>query len=153
MADFQHIIRILNTNIKGDKAIKISLQNIKGVGANLARIVCNVAGVDHTKKAGALSDAEITSIETVLKNPLKHGIPEWMLNRRNDYETGENKHLLLGDLTFTIQNDIKREQKSKSYIGLRHAARLPVRGQRTKANFRKNKGKAVGGKKKTSIRK
>ena len=51
------------------------------------------------------------------------------------------------------ENDVKREQKTKSYRGLRHAIGLPVRGQRTKSNFRRNKGKAVGGKKKTAMRK
>ena len=45
----------------------------------------------------------------------------------------------------------KRLQMIKSYKGMRHAAGLPVRGQRTKSNFRKNKGKgSLGVKKKTA---
>src|SRR3989344_2628458 len=43
--------------------------------------------------------------------------------------------------------DIKRLKKIKSYRGVRHAAGQPVRGQRTKAHFRKNKTKGMGVKK------
>jgi len=43
--------------------------------------------------------------------------------------------------------DIKRFRKMKSYRGLRHANKLPVRGQRTRSNFRA-KGKTVGVRKK-----
>ena len=32
-------------------------------------------------------------------------------------------------------------KKIRSYRGVRHGIGLPVRGQRTKSNFRKNKGK------------
>ncbi|MEK6867257.1 MAG: 30S ribosomal protein S13, partial [Nanoarchaeota archaeon] len=35
-------------------------------------------------------------------------------------------------------------KKIKAYRGMRHAAGLPTRGQRTRSNFRKNKGKTVG---------
>ena len=54
----------------------------------------------------------------------------------------------MGDLIFSKQQDVRRLQKIKSYRGLRHAANLPLRGQRTKSNFRRNKGKAVGVKRK-----
>jgi len=71
-----------------------------------------------------------------------------MLNRRKDYETGEDKHLLSSDLAFTKDNDIKMLKKIKSYKGMRHAFGLPVRGQRTRSNFRRNKGKVTGVQKK-----
>ena len=35
---------------------------------------------------------------------------------------------------------------------MRHAFGLPVRGQRTKSNFRKSKGKVTGVKRKTGIK-
>lgn len=153
MAELQHVIRILNTDVKGNKAISIGMTSIKGVGYSFANVICKVAGIDVNKKAGALSDSEIKQIEQIIQDPKKAGIPTWMLNRQRDYETNEDIHITLGDLTFTRENDIKREKKNKSYIGMRHQLGLPVRGQRTQSNFRKNKGKAVGGKKKTSVRK
>jgi small subunit ribosomal protein S13 len=44
--------------------------------------------------------------------------------------------------------DIKRLKKIKAYRGVRHSAHLPVRGQRTKANFRKNRKPSVAAAKK-----
>ena len=67
-----------------------------------------------------------------------------MVNRRNDYDTGQNKHLLTGDLQFTVENDIKMMKKMKCYKGVRHILGQPVRGQRTRSNFRRNKGKVMG---------
>ena len=42
----------------------------------------------------------------------------------------------------------KRLKKIKSYRGLRHAAGLPTRGQRTRSHFRKEKAKGAGIRKK-----
>lgn len=50
-------------------------------------------------------------------------------------------------LELQTEFDIKRLKKIKSYRGIRHAANLPVRGQRTKSHFRKNKTKSMGIKK------
>ena len=52
------------------------------------------------------------------------------------------------DLRFIQDNDIKMMKKIKSYKGIRHMFRLPVRGQCTRSNFRKNKGKGMGVKRK-----
>jgi len=76
-----------------------------------------------------------------------------MLNRRKDLETGEDKHIIMGDITYTLENDKKREMKLRSYKGIRYPARLTVRGQRTKSNFRLNKGKVTLKKKVNIIRK
>jgi small subunit ribosomal protein S13 len=43
-------------------------------------------------------------------------------------------------------------KKMKSYRGVRHIFNLPVRGQRTKSNFRKNKGKVTGVKRKAGMK-
>jgi small subunit ribosomal protein S13 len=43
-------------------------------------------------------------------------------------------------------------KKLKTYKGLRHAVGLPVRGQRTKSNFRKNKKKGSGKKQERQAR-
>ena len=42
------------------------------------------------------------------------------------------------------------KKKSSHWKGMRHQKGLPVRGQRTKSHFRKNKGKVVGVAKKSS---
>ena len=48
-------------------------------------------------------------------------IPEWMMNRNKDFETGVDMHIYGADLDFAKMNDIKRLQKVKTYRGLRHA--------------------------------
>lgn len=139
--DIKYFIRIFNTDLPGQKKIEHALTNVKGVGYTLAHATCVVAGIDSKTKAGALSDEAVAKLEQVLRNPIKSGIPSWMVNRQKDYDTGEDVHLVTTDLTLTRDNDIKRLRKIKSYKGLRHAKGLTVRGQRTKSNFRKNKGK------------
>jgi|TARA_B100001971_G_C18190012_1_gene538033 small subunit ribosomal protein S13 len=140
-SDFKHIVRIANTDLPGEKGILYSLRKIKGVGFMFANMACNLSKVEGSKRVGDLNDDEVNKLDSVIKEPNKFNVPKWILNRRNDYETGEDKHIILGDLKFTTDNDIKRLMKIKCYRGSRHGFGLPVRGQRTKSNFRKNKGK------------
>ncbi|MFT4304286.1 MAG: 30S ribosomal protein S13 [Candidatus Woesearchaeota archaeon] len=139
----RYIIRIHNTDLNGDKPIATAMNKIKGVGKMFSRAACLAVKVNPSTKAGNLSDDEIVKLNDVVKNPLKFGIPTWLLNRRNDPNEGTDQHLLTSDLDFIQSNDIKHMQKIKTYRGMRHGARLPVRGQRTKSNFRRNKGKAA----------
>ncbi|MEM3127074.1 MAG: 30S ribosomal protein S13 [Candidatus Woesearchaeota archaeon] len=142
--DFRHIVRIANTDLDGRRPILNALTAIRGVGHNFAASICNVAKVSPTIKAGDLTDDQINKIAQIISSPEKNGFPIWMFNRRKDPETGVDKHLLLGDLAFTKDNDIKMLKKIRSYRGMRHALGQPTRGQRTKSNFRKNKGKVMG---------
>ena len=144
MAEFKHLVRIANTDIKGDKATVYALRKIKGVGTSLANAVCAIAKIDRTEKIGNLSNEKIALLDKIIKEPAKHGIPTWLFNRRKDPETGINKHLLTGELEFTQETDIKKMRRIKCYKGVRHSLGLPVRGQRTRSNFRPNKGKVTG---------
>ncbi len=139
--DFQHFIRIANADLNGNHALERALTKIKGVGFQFARAICSTLKIDSKQKTGYMTDQTVKRIEELLKDPLKFNIPTWLLNRRKDYETGEDKHLLTSDLDFEKDNDLKRMKKIRSYKGVRHMKGLPVRGQRTKSNFRRNKGK------------
>ena len=94
-----------------------------------------------TEKGRIVNDDEIKKINDVIVNPKDYKVPSWMLNRRKDLETGQDRHLISADLTFSTDNDIKMQKMIRSYKGVRHILGQPVRGQRTKSNFRKNKGK------------
>jgi small subunit ribosomal protein S13 len=144
MANPKYLVRIANSDIDGEKKILYGLRRIKGVGIMLSNVICKILGYPEDKKISALSKEEIKEIETLLANPIKYGIPNWILNRRKDPETGMNTHLISNELVFLNQADIKRMKKIKCYRGVRHMHGLPVRGQRTKSNFRKNKGKVMG---------
>ena len=148
--NYKHIVRIANVDVPGGKQVKVALTKIKGIGAILADTICKIAKVDRTKKAGNLTTDEVSELTKVANAPIDAGIPEWMANRRKDYDSGEDKHLITGTLNFTKENDLKRLKKIKCLRGARHQKGLPVRGQRTRSNFRKSKGKVVGVKKKGS---
>ncbi len=142
--NFRHIVRVANTDLKGERNIVDALRKIKGVSFVIAGALCTILKVNPSKKAGELSDAELEKIDVSLKDLSKLGFPAWVFNRRKDYETGKDTHLLGPDLDYQKDNDIKRLKKIKAYRGSRHAFGLPVRGQRTRSNFRKNKGKVTG---------
>ena len=150
--DFKHLVRIANTDLDGNKLLGYALRNIKGIGFQFANMVCSLAGISKTTKVGNLSDAEVKKLDEIIIDPSKAGAPIWMLNRRKNYEDNSDRHLLSADLTFIQDNDIKRMKKIKSYRGMRHAYGLPVRGQRTKSNFRKSKGKVMGVKRKSGAK-
>ena len=142
----ERMIRILSTDIEGKMKIFPGLTKVKGISWSLSNAVCKVLKIDKNRKIGSLTDEEIKKIIDFIKN-LK--VPAFLFNRRSDFETGENKHLTGSDLELRKEFDIKRLKKIKSYRGYRHGAKLPLRGQRTRGNFRRNKAKGVGIKKKS----
>ena len=141
----EKIVRILSKDIEGGMKIYPGLTKIKGVSWTLANAVCKILKIDKNRKIGSLTEGEISKISEFIKNPK---LPSHFHNRQKDFETGEDKHLTGGDLELRTDFDIKRLKKIKSYRGYRHMSGLPLRGQRTRSNFRKNKSKGVGIKKK-----
>jgi len=141
------VVRILSKDIEGKMSLYPGLTKIKGISWTLSNAICKALDLDKKKKIGALTDIEIEKITNFFKNP---ELPEYLFNRQKDFITGENKHLLGNDLELSTEFDIKRLRKIKSYRGIRHMAGLPLRGQRTKSNFRKNRRKGAGIKKKTT---
>jgi small subunit ribosomal protein S13 len=141
----ERIVRILGKDIEGQTSLYSGLAKIKGVSWTLANATCVKLNMDKKKKIGDLTEKEIETISTFLKNP---DVPVHLLNRRADFETGKDKHLLGPDLELKTEFDVKRLKKIKSYRGNRHTLGLPSRGQRTKSNFRKNRKKGSGIKKK-----
>jgi len=139
------VVRILSKDIEGKVKVYPGLTQIKGVSWPLSNAACVILGIEKTKKIGALTDKEIEKIEKFLKHP---EVPSYLLNRQQDLETGKDMHLVGTDLELKVEFDIKRLKKIKAYRGLRHLAGLPMRGQRTKANFRRNRRKGAGIKKK-----
>lgn len=57
---FQHILRILGTNIDGKRKVMFAMTAIKGVGRRYANIVLKKADVDLDKRAGECSEEEVS---------------------------------------------------------------------------------------------
>ncbi len=139
------LIRILGKDIPGNKRVYHGLTFIKGISWNFANVICKKLNLDKNKRIQDLSESEIKTITGFIAKP---EVPLYLLNRRRDYDSGENKHLNGSDLDLQRDFDIKRQKKIKSYKGVRHSAGQPVRGQRTKSHFRSNKKKSGSGVKK-----
>src|SRR3989338_5102369 len=141
---FRHIVRISNTDIDGNRKIVDALRKIKGIGFAVANAVCHLAQVDAMKKAGYMLPEEVKKVDMVIADAVGSGAPLWLLNRRKNLEDGIDRHMVGADLTFAQESDIRFMKQIRSYKCVRHAIGAPVSGQRTRSNFRKNKGKVMG---------
>lgn len=113
--------RILGVDIPRNKAMRIALQSLYGVGPKVALDVLTKSGIDPEKSSNDITEEEVQTIRKHL----------------------EEGHLVEGDLRREIGLNIKRLKDMACYRGVRHRKSLPVRGQRTHTNARTRKGPAV----------
>ncbi|KEG11835.1 putative 40S ribosomal protein S18 [Trypanosoma grayi] len=169
---FQHIVRLLNTNVEGKRKVPFALRMVKGIGIRFAYMVCKKAGVDVERRAGTLTAEELEKISDIITDPAKFKIPDWFLNRQRDPKTGKTEHLtssmvdtrlredlerlnrqrdpktgktehLTSSMVDTrLREDLERLRKIRAHRGVRHAYGLRVRGQHTCTSGRH--GKTVG---------
>jgi small subunit ribosomal protein S13 len=149
--EFRHIVRILGSDSAGTLKVSYAVTSIKGVSLSLSNAILKKAGINPDLRSGFLTEADISKIEEIVKDPAKYGIPAWLFNRRKDSETGKDMHLISADLVLRSKTDIDDAKNIRSWRGYRHAYGLKVRGQRTKTTGRS--GKSLGVKKKTLMQK
>eukprot|EP01124_Arcella_intermedia_P010975 TRINITY_DN1747_c2_g1_i1.p1 TRINITY_DN1747_c2_g1~~TRINITY_DN1747_c2_g1_i1.p1 ORF type:complete len:160 (+),score=17.06 TRINITY_DN1747_c2_g1_i1:75-554(+) len=147
--EFQHILRVLNTNIDGRKKIMYALTDIKGVGRRFSNLVCKKANIELTRRAGELSKDEIEKLVTIIQHPTEYKIPNWFLNRQKDFKTGTHSQIVSNNIASTLRDDLQRLKKIRAHRGLRHFWNLKVRGQHTKTTGRS--GRTVGVAKKRGV--
>ena len=125
--------RIAGVDIPREKRVDISLRYIYGIGATLAKVICERTQVRPDTKVRDLTEDEVIRLRDVI----------------------EREYKVEGDLRREINLNIKRLIEIGSYRGLRHRRGLPVRGQRTRTNARTRKGprKTVAGRRKASAKK
>jgi len=111
-----------------NKATKIALTYIYGIGRTSAIEICKKIEIDPDKRMNDLTSEEVNQIRGVI----------------------DNDYTVEGRLRTQTALNIKRLMDIGCYRGLRHRKGLPLRGQRTKTNARTRKGKkkTVAGKKK-----
>jgi len=144
--DYFSLVRIMQTDIPGNKNTLTGLTYIKGISWTISNAICKILNLDPNKKVSELDKKEIEKITEFLNNPK---LPGFLVNRRKDFETGEDAHIITTKLDMTKEFDVRRLKKIRSYRGLRHAFGHPTRGQRTKSHFRaRGKRKVIGVKKK-----
>ena len=140
-SDFKYIIRIANSDVSGEERLVNALTSIRGIGPRISNAIVQKLKLDPNKLAGKLDDKNVVDIENAIMN-LNDYVPDWLLNRQKDYDTGNDIHPVSVELKMTHDEDLNRMKKVKSYKGIRHASGHKVRGQRTYSNGRK--GLALG---------
>lgn len=147
--EFRHIVRVAGADLDGSRKLAYGLTKIRGVGPSIANAIVKAADLKPEIRIGNLTDAEVQRIEEVVKDPVRHGVPSWLANRRKDIASGRDTHIVGPNLALSVRSDIDFMRDIRSWKGVRHSLGLKVRGQRTRTTGRK--GRAVGVKKKTLI--
>jgi len=124
------VARIASVNIPANKRLVVSLTYIYGLGSSAAGNICQKTGISESKRVKDLTDQELIVLRSVI----------------------EKEYKVEGDLRREVTLNIKKKKDIRSYQGLRHIRKLPVRGQNTHSNARTRKGKAIAiaGKKKVT---
>lgn len=133
--DLRYFIRIGQTDLDGTKSVERSLTGMSGIGRRSARVIAQNADVDRTATFGRLDDDVIDRIIEAVEN-FDDEVPEWMVNSRKEYFSGESTHEIGNDLSMSLRQDINRMQMIRSYKGVRHERGQKVRGQRTRSTGR-----------------
>merc|ERR1712212_314752 len=105
--DFQHILRVQNTNIDGNIKVTHALTSIRGMGRRFTDLVLKKAEIDRSKRAGQLTEAEMEQIQTVMANPKNFKIPVWFLNRQRDWKDGKDGQMTSNNLDNKLREDIE----------------------------------------------
>ena len=112
--------RIAGIILPQNKRIVIALTYLQGIGNTRARKICEAVGISEDVRAKDLTPDQEKAIRAFI---------EANYRVEGEYRRERSAH-------------IKRLKEIKSYRGLRHAKKLPVRGQRTKSNSRTVRGNA-----------
>ena len=112
--------RISGIDVPQNKRTEIALTYIYGIGRSNVETILKLANVDKDKRAKDLNPDEIVRLQKAVDT-----IPTE------------------GPLRKIVTENIKRLQQIGTYIGMRHSAKLPARGQRTRHNARTKRGKRM----------
>lgn len=108
-----------------------ALTAIRGIGRRIAFIICKLAKIDLSKRAGEITEETWETVGKILTEPVSYGIPSWFFNRRKDFKEGGDQHISTNILETKIREDLERMKKIRRHRGLRHHWLLKVRGQKT----------------------
>lgn len=110
--------RIAGVDLPKNERVEIGLTRIFGIGRALSIKILREVNVNPNIRVKDLTDADVAKIRNSI----------------------EKEYKIEGDLRREIAMNVKRLADIGCYRGMRHAAHLPVRGQRTKTNARTRRG-------------
>ena len=112
--------RILGVDLPRNKAMRIAIRSLYGVGPKIGVEVLGKANVELNLNSNELTEEDVNNIRKAL-----------------------DEYTVEGDLRREVGLNIKRLKDLGCYRGMRHRKNLPSRGQRTHTNARTRKGKKV----------
>lgn len=113
--------RISGVDLPANKRLDIALTYLYGIGRSNVKAILVKAELDPARHFKTLTDDEVSKLTKII----------------------EKETAVEGDLRRSTGDSIKRLIEIKSYRGMRHARRLPARGQRTRTNARTKRGKRM----------
>lgn len=126
-------MRIASVNIPDNKRVHIALTYIYGIGDKLSQNILRATKIKD-KLAKELTSEEVNHIQEFI----------------------EKHYKVEGALRQVLKQNLERLKEIRSYRGIRHMRRLPVRGQTTKTNSRTVRGNvrktAGSGKRKVDLK-
>lgn len=115
------MVRIAGIDLPNEKRLDIALTYLYGIGRTNVIGILEKAQLDPAKRLKTLTDDEASRLAKII----------------------EKEYMVEGDLRRSVGDSIKRLVEIKSYRGMRHAHKLPGRGQRTRTNARTKRGKRM----------
>ena len=112
------MLRLVGIDLPENKRIEVALTYVYGIGPKVSLKILEMTKIDPNLRAKELTAADVAK--------LQKAIEEFKVE---------------GDLRKDVRENIQRLKRIGSYRGSRHAAGLPVRGQRTRTNARTLRGK------------
>lgn len=110
-------MRIAGITVPDDKRLEIALTALYGVGRARAQATLSALKIDWGTQGKDLT-----------------------AKQESDLREAIEKFTLEGELKREVSANIRRLKDIKAHRGVRHAKKLPVRGQRTKTNSRTIRG-------------
>jgi small subunit ribosomal protein S13 len=110
--------RIAGVNLPKGKRIEYALPYLYGIGLPLAQKILTETKIDLNTRTEDLTEEQVARLRDMI----------------------EKNYRVEGDLRREVMLNVKRLKEIGSYRGMRHARKLPVRGQRTKTNSRTVRG-------------
>ena len=114
------MIRISGIDLPLNKRTEIALTYLYGIGRQNVHFLLKLANVDGNKRLKDLNQDEVVRLQKAVDT-----LPTE------------------GSLRKIVMENIKRLKQIGTYRGLRHSAKLPARGQRTRHNARTKRGRRM----------
>ena len=148
-------VRILNLSpvCSSLRAVQHALQNFFGVGPMIASRICARMAIHDRCKVRDLTQGQTTSLTAFLSSPSTYPEPKHVPLASLKFKAPAGKPLptpapapkerkdtvlknlkIETELKKEIRENIAHQRMIGSYVGRRHMAHLPVRGQRSKTN-------------------